>query len=77
MEEAGYPPAQHTRFVPVPAGAPLYLLANPPGWAVLLFPTSLSPKVFKALLGGIHNGNLAKPIPTSPTFLEASLTDTS
>lgn len=44
-------PAQHTQFVPVPTGAPLYLVAHPPSWVVLLFPTSLPPKGFRALLG--------------------------
>lgn len=51
MEEAGYLPALDTRFVPVPTEALLYLLANFPSRVVLLFPTSLPPKGFRALLG--------------------------
>lgn len=52
MAEARYPPAQHTCSVPVPTGARLYLLPDPPSWVALLFPGSLPPQGFRALLGG-------------------------
>lgn len=48
-EEAGYPPAQHSQFVPLPTAALLFFLTDPPSWVVLLFPTSLPPKGFRAL----------------------------
>lgn len=67
-EEAGYPPAQHSQFVLLPTVALLFFLADPPIWVVLLFPTSLPPKGFRALLGGFPMAVWPNPSQLYPPF---------
>lgn len=67
-EAAECPPAQHSLFVPLPTRALLFFLADPPSWVVLLFPTFLPPKGFRALLGGFPMAVWPNPSQLYPPF---------